>query len=100
MPCRVYTDAEEASFATKALTSTRARIKTLEEELDKVTALLCQVLTEFPQAITMRVEHDELSEWWNEHQRKDKLRLEAEAQAKQEAEDRELFNSLRSKYGW
>lgn len=42
----------------------------LKEELDLVTRLLCEVLTENPQV----VKSEELSIWWKRHQKFDKSR--------------------------
>lgn len=60
MPCRYYTDAEEAEIATN--------------QLHKLTRLLCRACTLLESAGRKKQMGRELSAWWNQHQAEDRAR--------------------------
>lgn len=73
-----------------------------KEELDKVTRLLCAVMhaltrhnTTKPSPAILLENIEGLAEWWDEHQRFDKLRQAEEARREQEkVEEWEAWNKL------
>ena len=84
MPCSYYLPGEEAQIA-------RDQHRKVREELDRVTRLLCAVMTEFGEPDTYRdlalaEDIPELGQWWKEHQEMDRQRETAERLRK--AQDR------------
>jgi hypothetical protein len=108
MPCRYYTDAEEAEIA-----ATNSKI--LRNELDKVTRCLCEVMEAVESANRLKKPKfkvsPEVSDWWENHKRMDKAlrKIEREVQEKEkqalkerkaleEAKEKELLAELKAKY--
>jgi hypothetical protein len=83
MPCRYDESAEEIEARKKA--SRKRIIQPYKKELDRVTRLLCDVMTEYkntesaPEFVRYVFRHNELQEWWTEHQLRDAARLKKEA---------------------
>lgn len=99
MPCTYYTPEEEARIE-------HQEKQKLKAELDKVTRLLCEVMTEVENEYHPQFSK-EIKDWWKDHQEKDKARLKAEEavlklakemQLAKEKKERKLLAELKKKY--
>lgn len=103
MPCTYYTEAERAAMAS-------ASIQKQAEQIDKLTALLCDVMTQYEQSEFWP--SDELFAWWEHHKAHDAKMLaaknakekaerakRAEERKKKKAEELAIYEKLHKKYG-
>jgi hypothetical protein len=79
MPCRMYSDSEHISMLSAERGDLLLKIEKAMEENDKLTRLLCKVMSNFEETIIENSdpnnhELDEVSAWWEEHQKLDKKR--------------------------
>lgn len=103
MPCRYYTDEEEAAMA-------RGEISSLKQELDGVTCLLCDVMKSLTdkQQDTLKSRIKGLTAWAERHRRRDDARIAKEkadqekatqARLEEEKVERKIYEELKRKYG-
>lgn len=89
MPCRtddIYNPRDSRHYPNNAQNSdiSQSQYNKLKKEADTVTRLLCSVLraldkNDYPMTLTMDLSNiTDLKEWWEEHQKVDRKRIEKE----------------------
>ncbi len=82
MPC----DSGPLTAADFGVPKLRRRLKTVKDELDLVTRLLCALCNNSSGAVIEKIENGELKTWWKEHQKLDAQREAREAKKKRDDE--------------